>query len=204
MSSSSDDSAGAIGIPQIILGVIAIAIFYRWFTSSSPSGPEAVASNSGRRSRTSNGPPVNADAVEALRAMFPQVSAAAIRWDLERNGGRLETTTEKILSEGTLPEPPASSSFQTPGTTPSPSGSRGSTVGMAPSPIKSTSGYTDLIARYNLHSRLNSFQPGSSRAENASLPNKKNDKASLFLRGRERRDVMILEARKKMEEMLGS
>ena len=36
--------------------------------------------------------------VEVVQAMFPQVSPAAIRYDLERNGGSIEATTERILA----------------------------------------------------------------------------------------------------------
>jgi len=42
--------------------------------------------------------------IDAIQSMFPQVSSAAIRYDLERNGGDIEATTEKILAGGTLRE----------------------------------------------------------------------------------------------------
>lgn len=40
-------------------------------------------------------------AVERIQQMFPQVERRTILWDLQRNGGSIAATTEKILS-GTI------------------------------------------------------------------------------------------------------
>ncbi|KAK6521950.1 hypothetical protein TWF281_002523 [Arthrobotrys megalospora] len=203
---SSEDMAGSIGIPQLILCAIVAALVYRYVLSPSQvsGGPGSA---NGRRPRAT----VSPDAIEALRAMFPQISVAAIRWDLEKNGGSVESTTEKILTDGFLPEPPAPVIRQTPSPLPGAAntqpGSRPGTTrpqATASSPSSSSgpaTGHTDLITRYNLYSRLEAYRHESPAEQPAAAP-KKNDKASLFLRGRERRDVMILEARKKMEDML--
>lgn len=41
---------------------------------------------------------------EVVRGMFPQISLNAIKWELQKNGGSVEITTEKILAQGFLPE----------------------------------------------------------------------------------------------------
>ncbi|KAF3930802.1 hypothetical protein ABW20_dc0107228 [Dactylellina cionopaga] len=99
-SSPPEDIGGSIGIPQLIFCAIVVALVYRYVVNSNQ-GDTSI--NNGRRPRANN-PAITADAIEALRAMFPQVSVAAIRWDLERNGGNVDATTEKILAEGSLPE----------------------------------------------------------------------------------------------------
>ncbi|RVD90018.1 uncharacterized protein DFL_001001 [Arthrobotrys flagrans] len=198
--------AGSIGIPQLIFCAIVAALFYRYVLSppqaSGGSGP-----TSGRRPRAT----VSQTDIDSVRVMFPQISVAAIRWELEKNGGSVPATTEKILNDGFLPEPPASVTRQTPSPLPpsvnSEPGSLGGT-GRSQAPASSSSssaattiGHSDLVTRYNLHSRLETHRPGTSAEQLSSSP-KKNDKASLFIRGRERRDLMVLEARKKMEGML--
>ncbi|KAK6341781.1 hypothetical protein TWF730_001273 [Orbilia blumenaviensis] len=206
--SSSEDMAGSIGIPQLIFCAIVAALFYRYVLSpSQASGGPRLAG--GRLSRT----PVSQEDIDSVRVMFPQISVAAVRWDLEKNGSNVAATTEKILTDGFLPEPPAPVVRQAPSPHPRPpvdnhSGTLGGAVRQhvpatpASSSTVQTLGHSDLITRYQLHSRLETFRPGTSAGQANSVP-KKNDKASLFNRGRERRDLMILEARKKMESMLG-
>ncbi|KAK6353250.1 hypothetical protein TWF696_005227 [Orbilia brochopaga] len=217
MSLDADDLAGSSPSPssspslsQLIFCALVVLLVYRYVISS-PQPQDAGASSHTRPTRTTNRA-VPADAIEALRAMFPQVSAAAISWDLERNGGNLEATTEKILTEGSLPEPPASFaraprreaiSPASTSTQPRSGGvARATVTSTASSSTPKLSGHSDLISRYNLQSRLETAQPGKLRpAEQGSSINK-NDKSSLILRGQERRDAMIIEARKKMETML--
>ncbi|EGX49147.1 hypothetical protein TWF173_002961 [Orbilia oligospora] len=192
--------AGSIGIPQLILCAIVAVLFYRYVLSPSQT-PGASGSASRRRPRAA----VSQNDIESVRVMFPQISVAAIRWDLEKNGSSVSATTEKILNDGFLPEPPASAVRQTPSPLPSsPLGGTGlsqAPVPPLPSSVATTLGHSDLITRYSLHLRLESYRPDGSTVQLSPSP-KKNDKASLFIRGRERRDLMILEARKKMEAML--
>lgn len=37
-------------------------------------------------------------AVERIQQMFPQTDRRSILWDLQRNGGNIQSTTERILS----------------------------------------------------------------------------------------------------------
>jgi len=40
--------------------------------------------------------------VETVAAMFPQLSRRDIEWDLQRNGGSVQATTERVLRDGRL------------------------------------------------------------------------------------------------------
>jgi len=75
-----------------------------------------LGSGNGSSSRQRPNPPPNPPSnrrrqvpeasIEQIRSMFPQVSVAAARYDLERTGS-IETTTERVLRDGYLADPPA-------------------------------------------------------------------------------------------------
>ncbi|WFD35179.1 hypothetical protein MCUN1_002029 [Malassezia cuniculi] len=54
----------------------------------------------------SRGTSVSPGAIDAVHSMFPHVSKTAIHYDLLQTGSA-EATCDKILRDGTLPEPPA-------------------------------------------------------------------------------------------------
>ena len=87
--SSSDQT---IGIPQLILLLLIGGIAIRYFFFSSNTNPSSQA-----RSAANNLRAREAD-VERIQQMFPQVSRRNIMWDLQRNGGNVVATTERILS----------------------------------------------------------------------------------------------------------
>ncbi|MCJ1314743.1 hypothetical protein MMC15_000055 [Xylographa vitiligo] len=128
--------------------------------------------------------------------MFPQVGRREIIWDLQRNGGSVAATTERILGRGLEVPPP---SFQPP-----------SLAASAPHPPTSTPPSTqpipqDLITRYNLSSKIQLSVPQAPPQGPATLPEakkagwsaNKNERQALLQR---RREEMILGARRKMEE----
>jgi coupling of ubiquitin conjugation to ER degradation protein 1 len=83
-----------LNIPQLIAVAIVSFVVLRWFFSS-PSSSSGNAS----RSRTANaGRRVDPAQVEMLSQMFPQVGTREIMWDLQRNGGNPNATSERILS----------------------------------------------------------------------------------------------------------
>ncbi|EPS37426.1 hypothetical protein H072_8856 [Dactylellina haptotyla CBS 200.50] len=190
-SPSSEDAVGSIGIPQLIFCAIVIALVYRFVISSDQAHPIAGSANGERRPRANNAV-VSADAIEAIQTMFPQVSIAAIRLDLERNGGSVEATTEKILSEGTLPEPPGIPSRQAAGTPSPQSGSRGQPVRATSSSTGTSAGYTDLITRYNLNSKLGTFLSRPNPSDGDLTLSKKNDKAISTIEGGHKRSIRSL------------
>lgn len=89
--SSSDQT---INIPQLILIIIlgGLAIRYFFFSSSPNSGIP------NRNTSSANNIRAREADVERVQQMFPQVSRRSIMWDLQRNGGNVVATTERILS----------------------------------------------------------------------------------------------------------
>ena len=88
--SSSDQT---VNLPQLIIVLVlgGLAIRYFFFSNSSPSTANRGASSVNNvRAREAD--------VERIQQMFPQVSRRSIMWDLQRNGGNVVATTERILS----------------------------------------------------------------------------------------------------------
>ncbi len=86
------DQPQTLSIPSLLLlaALSALAVRYFFFTPSSTS-----ASTSNRRQ------PNPAD-ITQIATMFPQIPRRDIIWDLQRNGGSVAATTERILSRGSL------------------------------------------------------------------------------------------------------
>jgi coupling of ubiquitin conjugation to ER degradation protein 1 len=84
-----------INIPQLLLIVLlgGLAIRYFFFGAT---GEGSGGSNVGRTS-AQNIRAREAD-VERIQQMFPQVPRRSIMWDLQRNGGNVVATTERVLS----------------------------------------------------------------------------------------------------------
>ncbi|CAG8949256.1 hypothetical protein HYFRA_00004881 [Hymenoscyphus fraxineus] len=131
--------------------------------------------------------------VERIQQMFPQVERRSIMWDLQRNGGNVVATTERVLSGRGLEVPPQS--FQPP--LPPPSASTAASV--ASKPV-----HPDLITRYNLKAKILEEKAAAETAA-ADVPKSgaqqawstnKGERQALLQR---RREEMILAARRKME-----
>ncbi|MCJ1398808.1 hypothetical protein MMC11_002009 [Xylographa trunciseda] len=183
----------SLNLPQLILVLLISGLAIRYFFFRPSSSPSATAHPSTSR----NSRAANPQHVEQIAQMFPQVGRREIIWDLQRNGGSVAATTERILGRGLEVPPP---SFQPP-----------SLASSSPSPPASSSAPSaqpipqDLITRYNLTSKIQQSpsQPQPSAAEAASEAKKagwsanKNERQALLQR---RREEMILSARRKMEE----
>ncbi|CAF9931615.1 hypothetical protein IMSHALPRED_008665 [Imshaugia aleurites] len=180
------DQQQTLSVPSLLLLAAFAALTIRYFffakpsTSSPPTNPRAA----------------NPADVEQIATMFPQIGRREIIWDLQRNGGSVNATTERILGRGSLDPPPPS--FQPV----IPAGVTPSTANTTPGQMKSE--HIDLITRYNLGSRLSSppsTPPESSGASGSqqaqSWSNNKNERQALLKR---RREDMILGARRKLEE----
>lgn len=82
-----------INLPQLLLILVlgSLAIRYFFFSSSSSTLPGTPPSDrSSARAREAD--------VERIQQMFPQVPRRSIMWDLQRNGGNVVATTERVLS----------------------------------------------------------------------------------------------------------
>ena len=81
-----------INVPQLILILLlgGLAVRYFFFGVASTNGTPASRAASNVRAREAD--------VERVQQMFPQVPRRSIMWDLQRNGGNVVATTERVLS----------------------------------------------------------------------------------------------------------
>ncbi|PWY98535.1 hypothetical protein BCV70DRAFT_201852 [Testicularia cyperi] len=201
-----NDSLGAI-IAIVVLWAILRFAFGGGSQSSSGSGMTAPTLNNAR------GRQVPQHMVDSVRTLFPHISEASIRYDLQRSGSA-EATCERILNEGGLPNPPAGFFGSVEPRSPAPTSTStsigsGNTHASPQTPNASASSKTaskspNLISRYGLQSRLatpeknhdasSSSAPGSSPNGWAQTPE---ERAKIL---RDRKEKMILEARQKLLE----
>ncbi|KAK1759447.1 hypothetical protein QBC47DRAFT_371986 [Echria macrotheca] len=201
-----------VNIPSLVVILILSGLIVRYLFFSSPAGSSA----SGSASRGSSSSQRNG-ALEATRAqqreaaaemilqMFPQVERRAVLWDLQRTGGSVAATTERILA-GRLETPPVT--FQPP---PPPGGNTQQEQQQQKQPDKPAQ--PDLITRYKLHDKLaasagdkessdtESVGSGSGTGKTKAWSSNREERQALLQR---RRDQMILEARRKMEAKLAA
>lgn len=74
----------------VILILIGFIIRYLFFNGAGSTTPSARSPEAVLRTRDL--------AVERIQQMFPQVERRSILWDLQRNGGNIQNTTERILA----------------------------------------------------------------------------------------------------------
>lgn len=88
------DEELTLNIPSLLTLAVVSFFVIRWFLKRDGSSePEASARSRGRR-----GHAVDPAQVEQVAQMFPQLSTRDIMWDLQRNGGSVAATTERILT----------------------------------------------------------------------------------------------------------
>ncbi|KAI9873604.1 MAG: hypothetical protein M1823_007879, partial [Watsoniomyces obsoletus] len=147
---SSDDEEATISIPSLVIVGVLLFFSYRYFFAARPSSSSTT---------PRNGLPFTAAQVEQISAMFPQLNRRDIMWDLHRNRGSVQATTERVLmGRGLDPAPP---SFQPPISFTTTS----STTSGVQKPVKIE---PDLITRYNLQSKISS--KGKEREEEPTTP----------------------------------
>ena len=88
----SDSSQQTLNIPGLLVVALFSFLAIRWYLSSS--GSATTATRSGSRNAASR---INPAHVDQLLQMFPQLSRREIMWDLQRNGGNIAATTERVL-----------------------------------------------------------------------------------------------------------
>ncbi|EED20615.1 AMFR protein, putative [Talaromyces stipitatus ATCC 10500] len=177
------DEEPSINIPSLLTLAVVSFFVIRWFLSRDGSSNGANGS-----ARARGGRMIDPAQVEQISQMFPQLNRRDIMWDLQRNGGSVAATTERILTGRGLDNPPLSYQPQipqpaTPATT------------ATPTPA-AKSGSQDLISRYNLSQRISEEQEISSKPESAWSQNKSERQRLL----QKRRDDMILAARRKLQQ----
>ncbi|QYS93518.1 CUE domain-containing protein [Trichoderma simmonsii] len=177
----------------IVLLVSGLIVRYLFFSGPRPERPPARTAEQIFRSREV--------AVQRIQQMFPQVERRSILWDLQRNGGNIQSTTERILS-GRLETPPVTFQPPPPRNQTPPSGSPGPAAKQPEKPSQ-----PDLITRYNLKSKITDDTATEEKKEveedkkGKGWSSNRDERQSALQR---RRDEMILAARRKMEAKIAA
>lgn len=80
-----------ISLPYLLAILVVSGLIIRYLFFGGPSPPQPIRSPEAfLRSREI--------AVERIQQMFPQADRRSILWDLQRNGGNIQSTTERILA----------------------------------------------------------------------------------------------------------
>ncbi|EXJ58094.1 hypothetical protein A1O7_05518 [Cladophialophora yegresii CBS 114405] len=192
MSSSAEEEA-TISIPSLAFVAVLGYFIYRYFFSSSTTSDSSSTTSSSTSRGTTPGIRFTPAQVDQISQMFPQLSRRDIMWDLHRNRGSVQATTERVLmGRGLDPAPP---SFQPP-----PSFMTTSSESTATT-IQTTVSKTlppDLITRYNLQTKINS--KGKEKEEESPPPGWASSKDARQKMLQRRREEMILAARRKLQE----
>ncbi|TLS26908.1 hypothetical protein PpBr36_04655 [Pyricularia pennisetigena] len=193
-----------INVPSLVLVLVVSGLIIRYLFFSAPvDGTVTDASGSGRAAAGRGGDLRTREAaVERIQQMFPQVDRRMILWDLQRTGGNLTATTDRILA-GRLETPPVT--FQPP--PPPPSATAASTTGSSATAAARAAdkpAQPDLITRYKLHDKLESAsttEEDKSGKGGKAWSTSRDERQALLQR---RRDEMILAARRKMEAKIAA
>ncbi|KAI4183024.1 MAG: hypothetical protein L6R41_005634 [Letrouitia leprolyta] len=162
-----------LNIPSLVVAAVIVFFSVRYFFFSSPSSTQAASDRN----------TANPAHIEHLAQMFPQLSRRDIQWDLQRNGGSVQATTERVLSGRGLERVCLSIYFPHPGST---SGIKFYTP--ATSPARTLSNPKASSANQSLHIQPPpSFQPiqppsTSSSTTPAAPPPPKNSHPDLITR----------------------
>ncbi|KAH6631806.1 CUE domain-containing protein [Chaetomium tenue] len=203
-----------INLPSLVAILVVSGLIIRYLFFTPPSAANGRSGAAGRAGAAGTGAATASSrdpgaqlrareaAVEHIQQMFPQVDRRAALWDLQRSGGSVAATTERILA-GRLETPPIT--FQPP---PPPGDSNGSNN--AASRVKPAPGpaHRDLITRYNLRNKIRAAESDSDEPSSGTEAIKKGGKGWSTNREerqsllQKRRDQMILEARRKMQAKL--
>ncbi|KAM0810469.1 putative CUE domain-containing protein [Seiridium cardinale] len=178
-----------ISLSSLIFIVVISGLAIRYFFFGGSPSSQTIARPSGRDAASA----VRAReaAVERIQQMFPQVDRRTVLWDLQRTGGSVQATTERILS-GRVETPPITFQPLPPPASPTLS----SQAPIAKAPTKPAE--PDLITRYNLQSKVSQSDDETADGKKGWSSNRDERQSAL----QRRRDEMIIAARKKMEEKI--
>ncbi|KAG9248477.1 hypothetical protein BJ878DRAFT_26684 [Calycina marina] len=180
-----------INLPQLVIVIVLAGLAVRYLFFGTATG------NSTPSSRTANNVGAREADVEHILQIWPQADRRSIMWDLQRNGGNLAATTERMLSGRGLEVPPQSFQPPLPVAVNSTAPTASTNSGVAQTP--------DLITRYNLKAKVAEQEAEKATEEETETEKKKKGQAwsqnkverqALLQR---RREEMILKARRHME-----
>ena len=86
---ASTDEEATLSIPSLAFVAFLSFFIIRYFMSSRSSSGDSTSRRNGQRFTPAQ--------VEQITQMFPQLNRRDIMWDLQRNGGSVSATTERIL-----------------------------------------------------------------------------------------------------------
>ncbi|OIW32124.1 hypothetical protein CONLIGDRAFT_252992 [Coniochaeta ligniaria NRRL 30616] len=185
-----------VNVPSllVILALSGLIVRYLFFSTPASSRAQQQASRESSTARNREA------AVQQLQQMFPQVDRRTLLWDLQRTGGNMAATTDRVLA-GRLETPPQS--FQPPPPPTPPAAQAPSPAASAPAEVKPAA--PDLITRYQLQDKLAVTATKTQETESGKgakgWSTNKEERQSLL---QKRRDQMILEARRKMEAKIAA
>ncbi|KAL4957163.1 hypothetical protein BDW69DRAFT_157065 [Aspergillus filifer] len=182
------DEEPTLNIPSLVTLAVVSFFVIRWFFKRD--GNNATPGSRGR----ARGNVVDPAQVEQISQMFPQLSTREIMWDLQRNGGNVAATTERVLSGRGLDAPPPS--FQPLVAIPP----TGVPANQSAPPSTPKSDGQDLITRYNLSAKVFENSGAETPAQASSGGGWSQNKEERQRLLQKRRDDMILAARRKMEQ----
>ncbi|KAF1843592.1 AMFR protein-like protein [Cucurbitaria berberidis CBS 394.84] len=176
----------SINIPQVLVFIVVTFLAVRWYLSKpSTEGTRAATAN-----RSGSAPRINPAQIHQVADMFPHLSRRDIGWDLQRNGGNLTATTERVLSGRGLDSAPASFVL--------PEDRRTAQPARTATPVAKPV-HPDLITKYNLSTKLSqTAQPTD--IEQPKVKSWSQDRNERQANLQRRREEMILAARRKLEE----
>lgn len=207
-----NDSLGAL-LAIVVLWAILRFAFGGSSNSGSNGNQQAPAINTARSRQ------VPQQMVDSVKTLFPHIPDASIRYDLQRSGS-VEVTCERILNEGGLPSPPAGFFGTAEPSTPSNAATlraqaaqnanrtpNGAAASGSASALSTPSKSPNLISRFGLQSRIageddllstpKSNASTSSQGSPSAWAQTPEERAKLL---KDRKEQMILEARKKLLE----
>ncbi|KAF2196688.1 hypothetical protein GQ43DRAFT_426080 [Delitschia confertaspora ATCC 74209] len=176
-----------LNIPQTVVFVLVVFLIVRWYYAK-PSNAARLPPGQNR------GFQVDPTQVDQIAQMFPQLGRREIMWDLQRNGGNVSATTERILSGRGLENPPPSFQPQTLRSAPAATAPRTATR------TENKPAHPDLITRYNLSSKLHAAAEASTSGSEAPKKIWSQDRDERQRNLQRRREEMILTARRRLEE----
>jgi coupling of ubiquitin conjugation to ER degradation protein 1 len=181
----------SINIPQLLAVALVGFFAIRWYLNKPPGSSPGSSTSSSNNAGASRNRAVDPAQIAQVSAMFPQLDARNIAWDLHRNGGNVAGTSERILSGRGLDAAPPSFQPVLPAQVAVPAASQAA---------NRTGGGVDLITRYGLQGRIGDKGKEAVKSEEQKKVGWTSDKAARAEGLRRRREEMVLEARRKMLE----
>jgi coupling of ubiquitin conjugation to ER degradation protein 1 len=85
-----------VSLPYLVILLVVIGFATRYLFFSGPAQPARPRQDNGVR--MANMARRREEMVQRIQQMFPQVDRRTLLWDLQRNGGSIQMTSERILA----------------------------------------------------------------------------------------------------------